>query len=110
MRYRLAEMLKSATLTTREVRDALKISDQVLRRWMKNEYFLEAKVARKVGSAWIWNRKQLRLWVVAVLRLPACEDAVASNPPEENETEITFEQAREALGIPLEYNLRTHED
>lgn len=89
---------------TATIRETLKVRERTLRRWLADPYFKAAAVAVKEGRLLSWNLEKLELWLLAVCgkgRQP--ELMFDTNPPKLS----TRDQARQMLGIPLDYKLES---
>lgn len=87
---------------TATVREALKVRERTLRRWLADPYFKSAAVAVKEGRLHSWNLQKLELWLLAMTgKDRQRKSAVSSNPPKLS----TRDEARQMLGIPLDYKM-----
>jgi hypothetical protein len=113
--YRRVAAGRKDSLSTVEVRNALKLSDPVIRRWLADPHFREYGVAEVVDGRWVWDRYKTIQWVIAVMKLdpgelPARKET--ENPPARDVPFVTlgmdWKRCRKAMGMEIDHTFKSH--
>ena len=99
--------------TTVQVRTRLQVAQPTISRWLADKYFRDAGVVSRneTDGRWMWNPEMLYLWLIAIgsLSFKNAKMRIPANNPicEENFiARVTREEAREQIGMPIEYRIR----